>query len=183
MRYKYNQKENTFKRILDAAERCFKKEGYNGIGIDGLAKEAGVTSGAFYGHFKSKISVFAHAIVEGLNEVSEAIQDLQKKYGDDWWFHFATFYMNERRLNDLSDSCALQSLTPEISRSTDEIKAIYEQELLKIVEVAYQGSKKSKNEIWCNLAMLTGGVNMCRAVKNKNKADEIALAIVNKFKH
>ena len=40
------KKQETRQRILDAAGRGFRKGGYDGIGVDGLAKQAGVTSGA-----------------------------------------------------------------------------------------------------------------------------------------
>ena len=54
MRYAAGHKEGARTRILDAAGRGFRRLGFGGIGVDGLAKEAGVTSGAFYGHFPSK---------------------------------------------------------------------------------------------------------------------------------
>src|ERR1700712_1064283 len=53
MRYSPEHKEETKRRILLAAGRSFRKEGFNQAGIDGLARGAGVTSGAFYGHFRS----------------------------------------------------------------------------------------------------------------------------------
>ena len=179
MRYNDGQKLETYERILQAAKRCFKKDGYNGIGIDGLAKEAGVTSGAFYGHFKSKMAVFTESIIAGLTEVKEAIESLQKKHGDQWWPHFAELYMNQIRQSDLSESCALQSLTPEIFRSSDEIRKIYEEELLDIVLTACQKNKINRDKVWSNIAMLTGGVNLSRAVKDKKTADEIAQAVLN----
>jgi hypothetical protein len=37
--------EDTKDRILDAVSRGFRSRGYNGIGVDALAKMAGVTSG------------------------------------------------------------------------------------------------------------------------------------------
>jgi TetR/AcrR family transcriptional repressor of nem operon len=89
--------------------------------------------------------------------------------------------MYHRRQNDLSESCALQSLTPEISRSNDEVRKIYESELLNIVLVASKKNKLNRDKVWSNLAMLTGGVNLCRAVKDKKTAEEIAQAVLNTF--
>ncbi len=181
MRYKDGQKTETYQRILTAAESCFKKAGYNGIGVDGLAKEAGVTSGAFYGHFKSKIAVFAESIVAGLSEVKEAIEDLQKKHKEDWWQYFATFYMTQRRTCDLTQSCALQSLTSEVTRANDDIREIYQQELLKIVLTACEKNELNRDKVWSNLAILTGGVTLSRAVKDDKIANEIAQAVLNNF--
>lgn len=57
------RKEETWRLMLEAAGRAFRSPGYDGIGVDGLAKGAGVTSGAFYAHFGSKAAAFDAAIV------------------------------------------------------------------------------------------------------------------------
>ncbi len=183
-RYKVDQKEQTRDRIIAAAGRCFRKGGYTGIGVDGLAKEAGVTSGAFYGHFDSKRAAFSAAIASGLSEVSAAITGLQQQYGNKWWQAFATFYMNQKRTCDLAESCALQSLTPEIGRSDDELRTQFQTELLKIANLASgvkepSGSKEQSamDKTWVSLAMLTGGVTLARAVEDEKLAKEIAEAI------
>ncbi|HFC30561.1 MAG TPA: TetR/AcrR family transcriptional regulator [Oceanospirillales bacterium] len=179
MRYKQGQKVQTYQKILAAAERSFKKQGYNGIGVDGLAKEAGVTSGAFYGHFKSKMSVFSAAIVAGLNELREVIEQLQEQHKQQWWQEFAKIYMGQKRLCDLSQSCALQSLTAEVSRSNAEIRAVFQQELLKIITVASNKNKLETKKVWSNLSMLIGAVTLARAVKDEEVSNEIATAILS----
>lgn len=184
VRYKQDQKEQTREKIIAAAGRCFRKGGYNGIGVDGLAKEAGVTSGAFYGHFNSKKSAFEAAIISGLNEVRLAITSLQKQYGEAWWVEFAKIYMNQKRTCDLSESCTLQSLTPEVGRSDAAIRSLFEIELLKIIALANEGSTQtsdsSANEkTLANLAMLIGGVTLARAVNDEKLSNEIAIAIQN----
>jgi AcrR family transcriptional regulator len=70
--------------MLEAAGRGFRSQGYDGIGVDGLAKGAGVTSGAFYAHFGSKAAAFDAALAAGLDEVIAAIPEYQLKYGDAW---------------------------------------------------------------------------------------------------
>jgi AcrR family transcriptional regulator len=184
-RYNTEQKEQTRERIVAAAGRTFRKGGYSGIGVDGLAKEAGVTSGAFYGHFESKKVAFEAALVAGLSEVSSSIARLQQENGAQWWEVFAKFYMNNRRTCDLAESCALQSLTPEIGRSDETIRAIFENELLKIAATINEGSVQkpsqvTKDNIWASLAMLIGGVTLARAVKDQSLSDEIAHAVQNR---
>lgn len=183
-RYNTEQKEQTRERIIAAAGRVFRKGGYSGIGIDGLAKEAGVTSGAFYGHFESKKAAFEAAVIVGLSEVKLAITSLQKDYGAKWWEVFAKFYMNNRRTCDLAESCALQSLTPEVGRSDETVRALFENELLKIAAAANEGSaqeldQSTKDKTWASLAMLVGGVSLARAVRDEKLSDEIGLAIQN----
>jgi TetR/AcrR family transcriptional regulator, transcriptional repressor for nem operon len=66
MRYKPDHKVESRSKILAAVGRGFRKKGYAGIGVDGLAKEAEVTSGAFYGHFRSKDDAFRQALLAGM---------------------------------------------------------------------------------------------------------------------
>lgn len=182
VRYKQDQKERTREKIITAAGRCFRKNGYSGIGVDGLAKEAGVTSGAFYGHFDSKQSAFEAAIVAGLNGVEMVIIRLQQQYGETWWTEFANIYMHQKRTCDLTESCALQSLTPEVGRSDEAIRRVFESELLKIIDLANRGStlpsgQGGNEKTWANLALLIGGVTLARAVNDEKLANEIAWAI------
>ena len=65
MVYREEQKKLTRQRIVDAAGRGFRRGGYGGIGVDGLAKEAGMTSGAFYVHFDSKKAAFRESMLQG----------------------------------------------------------------------------------------------------------------------
>jgi TetR/AcrR family transcriptional regulator, transcriptional repressor for nem operon len=56
---------NARERLIEAAGRGFRTSGFGGIGVDGLAKAAGLTSGAFYIHFSSKREAFRFAHHEG----------------------------------------------------------------------------------------------------------------------
>ncbi len=48
MRYPPDQKAKAKEAILQAGAEALRTNGFNGIGVDGLAAAAGVTSGAFY---------------------------------------------------------------------------------------------------------------------------------------
>jgi len=180
MSQRKEQKEETKRRILEAASQSFKEGGYGGIGIDGLAKKAGVTSGAFYVHFKSKAEAFKASVVAGLIEVQEAVNHLQKAHGKAWWSEFAKVYMGHKRTCDLHESCALQSITPEVARFDEATKKAYEEELKKIIELASTNvPKENQDKVWANFAMLVGGVTLARAVNDQSIAEEIAVSIEN----
>src|SRR5258707_14600819 len=46
-------------RIVDAAARLFRDKGLDGVGVDAIMKDAGLTHGGFYGHFASKEALAA----------------------------------------------------------------------------------------------------------------------------
>lgn len=179
MRYKPEHKAQTRQRIVAAAERSFKKNGYSGIGVDGLAKEAGVTSGAFYGHFASKEAAFGEAIETGLSTLYSAIENVKQESGEHWWAEFAAFYTSQKRTCDLTESCALQSLTTEVGRADPNIRALFEAELLKIHKLASDDARQNTDTTWASLAMLIGGVSLARAVNSEALSSEISEAVKN----
>src|SRR3982751_3533465 len=103
MRYGPSHKDEARSRILHAAGRGFRRLGYGGIGVDGLAKEAGVTSGAFYGHFGSKAEAFEAAAIAGLVELHDAIQQLQTTEGGRWLDAFVDFYLTTKRTCEIGE--------------------------------------------------------------------------------
>jgi len=56
------QKDRSRARILDVAARLFSRRGFDGVGIDAIMAEAGLTRGGFYAHFPSKAALFAEVI-------------------------------------------------------------------------------------------------------------------------
>ncbi|HEY4986989.1 MAG TPA: TetR/AcrR family transcriptional regulator [Bradyrhizobium sp.] len=182
MRYGPGHKDEARSKILNAAGRGFRSLGFGGIGVDGLAKDAGVTSGAFYGHFSSKAEAFKAAAVAGLVQLHEAIDDLRAREGEDWLSTFVEFYISVRRNCDLADSCALQSLTPEVARADRGTKTAYEAELARVAEAVAEalpnGPLAARRKIaWAILAMLSGGVTMARSAADPNIGAQIAASI------
>jgi TetR/AcrR family transcriptional regulator, transcriptional repressor for nem operon len=51
--------------LLQAASRLFRLRGIDGVGVADIAREAGLTHGALYAHFKSKDELAAAALTHG----------------------------------------------------------------------------------------------------------------------
>lgn len=184
MRYGPDHKGAARRRILEAAGRGFRRLGFGGIGVDGLAREAGVTSGAFYGHFPSKAEAFKAAAVEGLVHLREGVEALQAGAGEAWFEKFVDFYMSARRTCDLGESCALQSLTPEVTRADRPTKAAYEAELVRVVEAVAGGLPKGtlaarRKTAWAVLSILSGGVSIARSAADPRIGAQIAAGVRN----
>src|ERR1700740_2268739 len=62
MRYPRNHKRLSREKIVRAAARAFKRRGFDGIGIADIMTEAGLTQGAFSGHFSSKDELIREAM-------------------------------------------------------------------------------------------------------------------------
>jgi len=168
--------------MLDAASMSFRSNGYAGIGVDGIAKAAGVTSGAFYAHFGSKDKAFKAALDMGLDEVIDVIPKMQNESSDNWLEKFVDYYLGQVHREDLACGCAMTTLSPEVVRAGVELHENYENKMKIIAELIAKGLKRDDaNEriakAWALLAILIGGLTMARAVKTQEVSDEIARAI------
>jgi len=176
------KKQQTRQRILDAASQSFRTHGYAGIGVDGIAKAAEVTSGAFYSHFGSKDGAFSAAINAGLDEVIAALPEFQKNDGDKWVESFANYYLGKAHRKDLANGCAMTTLSPEIVRAEPEFRSAYEKKMKQIIEIIANGLKgnsiaECRARAWAMLGTLIGGLTLSRAVKTDKVASEIASSI------
>ncbi|MGR9060410.1 TetR/AcrR family transcriptional regulator (plasmid) [Rhizobium leguminosarum] len=190
MRYSAEHKQETRTRVIAAAGQVFRKEGYGGAGIDALTKAAGVTNGAFYGHFKSKGEAFRTAVLTGLEELRQGIAALKARQPKAWLTTFVGYYLGYKRTCDLSESCALPSLSPDVMRADDETRSAYTAELKRLIEevavglpegeIPGQSETRREDQAILLLAMLSGGVTLARAASDpalsKRIADVIAQA-------
>lgn len=182
MTEKLTKREQTRLRILAAAGSEFRSNGYAGIGVDGIAKAAGVTSGAFYAHFGSKGGAFAAALEAGLDEVIAAVPMFQKENGSEWVQAFADYYLGKPHREDLASGCAMTTLSPEVMRASPDLQTAYEEKMNRIVELISRGLAGSSKQdrtarAWATLSTLIGGLTIARAVHDNTTAETIARAV------
>jgi TetR/AcrR family transcriptional regulator, transcriptional repressor for nem operon len=182
MRYTSEQKQQTAANMLDAAGRSFRIHGYGGAGVDGLAKEAGVTSGAFYKHFASKASAFDAAIEKGFADYKLGIEACMADANPRWLEALTAYYFSEQHRTELGKSCVVPGLAGDAARGNDSAKQAYEKGLIDIVKTIEHGlpdlPKRERTErAWVIISMLMGGVLLARAVKDTGVASEITHAI------
>lgn len=181
MSHPVGKKEESRAKILTSAGRGFRSHGYGGLGVDGLAKAAGVTSGAFYAHFKSKRDAFREAVTAGMAGLADGLAAMREE-GGAWVGRFVEFYLTDRRSCDLGDSCALQSLTGEVARAEPETRRAYEEELKRSIATLASGlsaddAKAGEAQAIAMLALLSGGISMARAVEDPGLSETIIAAL------
>lgn len=181
MAHPVERKAQSRARILASAGRGFRRHGFGGLGIDGLAKEAGVTSGAFYAHFASKADAFRETVRAGMAALADGVGAMRAA-GGNWVGRFVEFYLTDRRTCDLGDACALQSLAGEVARAEPETREAFEAELRRSIALLATGMEAGsphadRARAIALLALLSGAVSMARAVNDPALAEEIAAAV------
>jgi AcrR family transcriptional regulator len=174
-----HEREATHARLLKAAGRAFRLYGYGGAGVDAVAKEAGVTSGAFYAHFGSKLDLFRSALAAGLAELHAGIELARRRHGARWLQRFAGWYLGAERRRDLAGSCALPSLSLEAARSDEATRAAYTAELRALIASVQAGlaGPRREGDAIAVLALLCGGMVMAHAVDDERLAARIAKGV------
>lgn len=177
----FESKEKAREMIVAAAGRRLRETGFDGIGVDGLMKEAGLTSGAFYTQFGSKKDLLLEVLRDGLEIIKELFAGWREKYGDDWLMKGLEEYLSLEHRSHVAEGCILPTLTVDAARAGNKAQEVFEQKLRELVDEACQSipadsKSDSKEQIWATLALMAGGIMLARAVADEETADEILTA-------
>lgn len=160
--------------ILESSEQGFREEGYSGLGINGLAKRAGMTSGAFYGHFSSKDQAFHEVVEKGMADYMATLEQLQVQHGEDWPRHFLDFYLGLEHADDLAHSCVVPALSADVMRAREDTKAAFASQLKKVVGQMSAGLESGdKAQAWALVSLLAGSVMIARCAPSKKQSKEV----------
>lgn len=181
MAHPQGKKEESRSRILASAGRGFRARGFSGLGVDGLAKAAGVTSGAFYAHFDSKAEAFRETVRVGMADLASGIDGFRKQ-GGPWLASFIDFYLGERGHAPLEASCALQSLNADVARSDANTRRVFAEAFVAIAaDLGTDLPSDAQADGWQRgvalLALLAGGVSLARAVDDQAEAERVLAAV------
>jgi AcrR family transcriptional regulator len=78
------QSDATAARVLATARALFTEHGYTGVGLETLASRAGVTRGAVYHHYGSKLGLFEAVVATAQRSVADAIERAAAAAADPW---------------------------------------------------------------------------------------------------
>lgn len=178
MRYPREQKAETHARILNAAARLFRQSGYEGVGVDAIMNEAGLTAGGFYAHFDSKESLFAEAMTAALQPGKSMRAAKGSALGaTERLTALIKGYLSRAHRDTVADGCPLPVLTPDVARKSDATRETYEQQLLRFVDeiesLLPEGRAPARERALAVVSQCVGGLMLSRAVKSEKVSDQI----------
>src|ERR671912_425193 len=168
-------------RILDVAAQLFREHGFEGIGVADLMKEAGLTHGAFYGHFSSKDDLIAEASARALARSLELFSNLAERTSPDPLSAVAGAYLTTKHRDDPGTGCLLAALGSDVSRQgpavrravTDHIRSAVDL-LTKLLPAKSKAARKQK--AISTYATLAGSMVLARAVDDPELSQDILAA-------
>lgn len=78
------QRAATRRALLAEGRRRFAEDGYHGVVLAEVAQAVGVTKGAAYHHFDSKLGLFRAVVAEVQRDLGERVAAVAEEYTDPW---------------------------------------------------------------------------------------------------
>lgn len=135
---KQSRREQSHERILDAAARAVCRDGYAGVGVAAVMKEAGLTHGGFYAHFESREALLAEAVAHAGAKSIERLQERmrgQVAKGASPLRALVEGYLSEAHLNALDQGCPVAALASEMPRTGPELREASARRMLEVIDL------------------------------------------------
>ena len=165
-------KADTHAKILKVAAKRFRELGLDGIGVAEVMKQAGVTVGAFYKHFKSRDEL----VVEALGAAFKDIDAWEKHAGT--LAQLLEYYLTEYHRDNAGAGCAMGALLGDMSRASNSAKTVYTTRIKHSLAVTAgllpsEENADKRGRALLILASLLGALNLSRAVSDPSLSREI----------
>lgn len=108
--------------LIRAASKLFRERGIDGVGVAEISKEAGLTHGALYAHFKSKEELALEALSYGL-EQNNARMYASTVGGMPNLACFLDQYLSVEARDDYGNRCPIAASASEIGRQDKALSA------------------------------------------------------------
>lgn len=157
-------------RVLDAAGRLFRERGFDNVSVSEIMKAAGLTHGAFYGHFASKDALVAEAIAHGVTTSAAVTPKPASDYADS--------YLSVTHRDNRAGGCNFAGLGSEAVRGSPELRhamtASIERQIKRFADASPGKTAKDKRRAgilaW---SAMVGAVMLSRIVDDEDLSQEI----------
>ena len=175
MRYPVEHKAKAREALLKAGARALKTSGFNGIGVDGLAAAAGVTSGAFYSNFPSKEAML-QAVIDAQGVGEPFLSDTDSATlaeGRVQLISFLEDYISAHHSADPAEGCVMPALSADVSRAQPPVKDAYQRKVTALVDrIAglLDGEASDRNRrAWSIVALMVGSIVISRGMPEQSE--------------
>jgi TetR/AcrR family transcriptional regulator, transcriptional repressor for nem operon len=176
MRYGKDHKQATRQRILEAAGRRLKQDGIDGAGVAIVMSDAGLTNGAFYGHFTSKEDLVANVLADQLRAQRHSF-DAQPsdRAGLE---AFVRSYLSPQHRDQCADGCPTAALLNEIGRRPAATREVFTDELMGVVDdiasrLDATHVETARTDALTLFGLMVGTLQLARALTDRDLSDQL----------
>jgi TetR/AcrR family transcriptional repressor of nem operon len=182
MRVSREQARKNREHVVEVSSRLFRERGFDGIGVDDLMKEAGLTRGGFYGQFKSKEDLKVEASRRAFSANKDKISKVVAETAEGKLAALAGFYLSDAHIDRRGDGCTLAALSGDAPRYSPKLQAAFKdgiEDYLSIIGSAMPETsiEERRGRSIATLATMVGALVLARAVGDDDLAHEILSAV------
>lgn len=159
-------------RVVRTASELFRENGYDGIGIAGLMKAAGLTNGAFYKQFDSKEALVAEATAFGLKENMQAWQEVLNE-ADNPLQALTEWYLSNLHMQHRGQGCCYAALASEAPRHDEALRLAFEDGLQASINLLSDSARVERAEAIRHMSRLIGALMLARSVVDPKLSEQI----------
>lgn len=161
--------------LIKAASKLFRERGIDGVGVAEISKEAGLTHGALYAHFKSKEELALEAMAYGLEQTNARIYACTKDGMPDLAAYLDHYLAPEGR-DDYGGRCPIAASASEIGRQDTALSARFTEGYMVLARAFER--QIAANQPGCDalargmvaVAAMVGGIAIARGAAKGNPA-------------
>lgn len=159
--------------IVAAAGRLFRRGGFERVGVAEITREAGLTHGAFYGHFASKDALAAEAVAAAFDESRHRLDTVAPA---DW----VRGYLSRGHRDAPESGCPIPALATDAIRADEAVRSVFVdgvEELTNALAERLEGTAEAdrRRRAEALLALMVGGLTLARALaaSDRERSDRL----------
>jgi TetR/AcrR family transcriptional regulator, transcriptional repressor for nem operon len=174
-----NRKEVTHERIVEAAARAIRRNGYGGTGVADVMKDAGLTHGGFYAHFASREAMLAEAADRaGAEAVAASARIAATAPSPRALRSLLQAYLSKAHLQNAETGCPVVALGSETPRQAPEVRRAATRRIKEMIDlVARQspdwGQPGAHERALATVATMVGALLLARAVDDPKLSEAL----------
>jgi AcrR family transcriptional regulator len=163
------RREATHDRIVEVAARTLRRDGYAGVGVADVMKQAGLTHGGFYAHFESRDALIAEAIERAGRDSGAAMSkrlDASRARGESGLRAVVDNYLSEAHLSGTEHGCVVAALSSEMSRQSPALLAPSVERVRKLIALVQRALPEggTKEQAMVIAGTLVGTLQLARTL-------------------
>jgi TetR/AcrR family transcriptional regulator, transcriptional repressor for nem operon len=191
MRHSKAEKARTHKHIVAIASKRFREQGLAGIGIAELMKEAGLTVGGFYKHFKSRDDLVAESVGSALGFWKRRVDTAASGGPPVTYESLVDDYLSKTHRNHPGTGCPVGALAGDIARSDKRTRAVVTRQIRDDIELVAtmirdtneKDKGTARSQAILTYCALVGAIGVGRAVSDEHLSREILKTVAQLLKN
>ena len=180
MRYSDTHKDETHEKLLKIAGRALREKGPDGVAVADVMKQAGLTHGGFYAHFKSKDALLVEAL-EGVFAHSKqkfraATEGMPPRHA---LAAYIDFYVSQRHRDNPVNGCPVTALNSDLPRQSKAFRKAFDDGAKMLVSsmetrIREAGVDGDAHALAASvLSAMAGAVAISRAISDRVLSDQM----------